>query len=122
MKTIDLGESMETTEPKPAKSGKPQVYYPSVHFSDKGHNDKPSLDEADLGKVIRVTAHIKLVGIHSHESDAENTKGKKFEYSFEVHKLELPDDMESNKEALSRMQSDRAKKRGEVQWEKYERI
>jgi hypothetical protein len=106
MKTIDLGQKMSSKPVAPAKK-----WYPTVDFGDNGTRGEPSFSEDDIGKQITIKADIKLTGISSR---SDHPKGKQFNYSFELITIHMPDDMESNKEALSRMQSDRAKKRGEA--------
>lgn len=113
MKTIDLGEKESVPTPcMPEKSSPPRVWYPSVHFSDNGMGGASSFSDEDIGKAIQVTATIKLTGIRS--KAAEKHKGKKFEYDFEVHKIEMPDDLSKQEDALKTKQNDRAQKRGMV--------
>jgi len=106
MKTIDLGEKESAVMASPTKSKEPCVWYPSLHFTDNGQDGKSSFDDEDIGKVLTVTAEIKLTGINSR---TDTPKGKKFEYNFEVQKLHLEG---SDAEMLKTRQTDRAKKRG----------
>jgi len=94
MKTIDLGEKMETmATSKPSK--KPNKYYPTVSFSDNGVGGVSSFDDQDIGKIISIKADIKLVSIESEERS--DTK-KKFLYRFEVRKINMPDDLSQQEE------------------------
>jgi len=68
-----------------------------------------SFDDQDIGKTITVKAEIKLTGIMSR---TDNLNKKKFDYSFEVHKIHMPDDLSKQEDALKDRQKDRAKKRG----------
>jgi hypothetical protein len=112
MKTIDLGEKEQVMEATAAKPKEPRIWYPSVHFSDNGIGGVSSFDDSDIGKTIRVTATIKLKGIRSRAD--EKIKGKKFEYDFEVHKIEMPDDLSRQEDTLKSRQVDRNKKKGMV--------
>jgi len=91
MKAIDLGQSPARME---AKIGSPKKYYPTIRFSDDGIAGVASFDDKDIGKTMKVTAQIKLVSI---ESRSDSTSGKKFDYSFEVHNIEMPDDLSKQK-------------------------
>ena len=105
MKTIDLGEkitTMKASEPK-------KKWYPTINFSDKGIAGVSSFDDSDIGKTIIVWAEIKLTGINSR---SDNPKEKKFDYSFEVHKIHMPDDLSRQEDALKARQLDRNKKKG----------
>jgi hypothetical protein len=109
MKTIDLGEKEQAIESTQSKPKEPRIWYPSVHFSDNGIGGVSSFDDSDIGKTISVTATIKLKGIRSRAD--EKIKGKKFEYDFEVHKIEMPDDLSKQKDSLMQKQFERNKKK-----------
>ena len=87
MKTIDLGES-PTSQPVGGKRVS-QKWYPNINYGDNGTDGEPSWDAKDVGKVIPVTAHIKLTSINSR---VDSPSGKHFDYSFEVRKIEMPDE------------------------------
>ncbi|HUV65531.1 MAG TPA: hypothetical protein VMW24_16660 [Sedimentisphaerales bacterium] len=109
MKIIDLGEKESTCMPSSSKSTEPRVYYPSVHFSDNGQDGKSSFDSSDINKKLTVTVTIKLVSIGV---DDKGQGKKKFQYHFEVQKIEMPDDMSKEGDRLKGRQEERAKKRG----------
>jgi len=106
MKTIDLGQKMSSKPIAPAKK-----WYPTVDFSDNGSGGEPSFSEDDIGKQITIKAEIKLTGISSR---SDHPKGKQFNYSFELIKIHMPDDIDNDAEALKVRQDERAKKRGEL--------
>lgn len=108
MKTIDLGEKLSETAAMPSKSSK--KWYPTLGFSDNGVGGVSSFDDKDVGKTIEVRANIKLTGISSR---TDHPKGKRFDYTFEVLKIHMPDELSSEKDALKARQDERAKKRGE---------
>jgi hypothetical protein len=107
MKTIDLGEKLSETAAMPSKPSK--KWYPTVSFSDNGVGGVSSFDDKDVGKTIEVKANIKLTGINSR---TDHPKGKRFDYTFEVHKIHMPDDLGNQADALKTRQDKQAKKRG----------
>jgi hypothetical protein len=106
MKTIDLGEKSDVTSERPVS---PKKWYPTISFSDNGVAGVSSFDDQDIGKVINITAEIKLTGI---DSRSDNPKKKKFDYTFEVHKIHMPDDLSKQEDTLKERQKERAKKMG----------
>jgi len=85
MKTIDLAEKPVEAVGKSSK----KKYYPTIYYSDKGVGGISSFDDQDIGKMMKVQADCKLVGIRS----SDEGKGKKFDYTLEVQKLCMPDDL-----------------------------
>jgi len=107
MKTIDLGE--KTGEISTSKSPKIKKWYPTINFSNNGVAGVSSFDDSDIGKTITVKAEIKLTGINSR---SDKPQGKKFDYSFEVHKIHMPDDLSKQEDSLKERQTARNKKKG----------
>ncbi len=107
MKEIDLGEKDMAV---PSTRGKDKKWYPTIDYSDSGVAGVSSFDDQDIGKTITVEAEIKLVGINS-DIDVKS-KGKKYNYSFEVHKIHMPDDLSRQEDALKDRQKKRSRKKG----------
>ena len=104
MKTIDLGNRLDESSVSTSKDKHPK-YYPHIDFSDKGVGGVSSFDDKDIGKIISVKAEIKLVGISSN-SDAQS-KGKRFNYSFEVRRIHMADDLSQQEDYVKTMNKDR---------------
>jgi len=100
MKTIDLAEKTVEVSKKPSKK-----YYPTIYYSDKGVGGVSSFDDSDIRKKITVQADLQLVGIRSSNSG----EGKKFDYTFEVHKLHMPDDLSKQQQSIKENQSRKSK-------------
>ncbi len=86
MRVIDLGEKPERMSARPSA----KKYYPSIHFSDDGIKGVSTFDTEDIDKEVKVTATIKLTSVNSR---SDSPSGKNFDYSFEVLKIEMPDDL-----------------------------
>ena len=86
MKTIDLGEK----PPRAMKTSANTKWYPTINFSDNGVKGEPTLEEKRIGKTLKVTAHIRLTSISSRVDSPSN---KLFDYSFEVRKIEMPEEL-----------------------------
>lgn len=84
MKTIDLGE-----KPQTAKKVDRGTYYPTIHFNDDGVKGDPTFSEDAIGKTIKVTAHIRLRHLESNVDTSQSSK--RFEYAFDVLKIEVPE-------------------------------
>jgi len=106
MKTIDLSENLVA---QPSTLGKNKKYYPSIGFSDKGVGGVSSFDDKDIGKTISVNAEIKLVGINSNSTDT--SKGKSFNYVFEVRKIHMPDDLSKKEDDIKQRRAVRESKK-----------
>lgn len=86
MKKIDLGESAHA---QPMSMRKGEKYYPNINFGDNGQDGEPTFSEDQIGKMMKVTAHIKLTSIGSR---SDSPSGKRFDYSFEIRSIEMPEE------------------------------